>query len=377
MATPSALAEHKRVERCYADSNMTQTSDDMPIDVDLAVGGTITVGSHRISVAETVTVLDAIAETGSVQGIATALGLSYRAGWERLRALEAALGHQLVQKTRGHGSALTPTGVLLRESLGTASASLAMPMAREARVIGARLAPVLTGAPRPVTLVASHDLLLMDVAATWPGLALAIAGSEDAVARLTEARADAAGFHCGAVDWPSAGPAFAELAANPGFQIRILFEREQGLMLAAGNPLGIRGVADLAAGRARYVNRQKGSGTRVWFDRLLAQHDISADRIWGYATEEFTHQAVAAVIAYGAADAGLGARAAADRFGLDFLSVGWEHYYLATAHSLVDATFDSLAEALTERACRTSGYRPVQTLWGIGTGTAGPGDPRP
>ena len=76
---------------------MTQTSDDMPIDIDLAVGGTITVGSHRISVAETVTVLDAIAETGSVQGIATALGLSYRAGWERLRALEAALGHQLVQ----------------------------------------------------------------------------------------------------------------------------------------------------------------------------------------------------------------------------------------------------------------------------------------
>ncbi|KQP75420.1 LuxR family transcriptional regulator [Methylobacterium sp. Leaf111] len=356
---------------------MMHASDNSPLAIDLALGGTITVGSHRISVAEAVTVLDAIAETGSVQGIATALGLSYRAAWERLRALEAGLGHQLVQKTRGHGSALTPTGVLLRESLGAAAASLAAPMAREARAIGARLAPVLTGAPRPVTLVASHDLLIMDVAATWPKLALAIAGSEDAVARLTEARADAAGFHCGAVDWPTAGPAFADLAADPGFRVRILFEREQGLMLAAGNPLGIRGVDDLAAGNARYVNRQKGSGTRVWFDRLLAQHDIPADRIRGYATEEFTHQAVAAVIAYGAADAGLGARAAADRFGLDFLSVGWERYYLATAQSRIDATFDALAEALAERACRTSGYRPPETVRGIGQGTAVPGAPLP
>lgn len=356
---------------------MTLTSDNPPLGIDLALGGTITVGSHRISVAETVTVLDAIADTGSVQGIATALGLSYRAAWERLRALEAGLGHQLVQKTRGHGSALTPTGVLLRESLGTAAASLAAPMAREARAVGARLAPVLTGAPRPVTLVASHDLLLMDAAATWPGLALAIAGSEDAVARLIEARADAAGFHCGGVDWPTAGPAFAELAAHPGFQVRVLFEREQGLMLAAGNPLGIRGVADLAAGRARYVNRQTGSGTRVWFDRLLAQHDIPADRVRGYATEEFTHQAVAAVIAYGAADAGLGARAAADRFGLDFLSVGWERYFLATAHSRVDATFDGLAEALAERASRTSGYRPAQSSLDPGERSSVRGHPLP
>ncbi len=100
---------------------------------------------------------------------------------------------------------------------------------------------------------------------------------------------------------------------------------------------------------------------RAWFDRLLAEHGIRDDRIPGYTTEEFTHQAVAAVIAYGAADAGLGARAAADRFGLDFLPVGWERYYLATALSLPEAAFDALAAALAERARVTPGYRPVNS----------------
>lgn len=338
---------------------MTSNPGEGVLSVELGLGGTITVGAHRIAIAEIVSILEAIAESGSVQGVATELGLSYRAAWERLRALETSLGHQLVQKTRGHGSTLTPTGVLLREALATAQASLAAPMAREARAIRTRLDPILSRQRRPLTLVASHDLLIMDVAANWPDLVLTVAGSEEALARLTDARTDAAGFHCGSLDNGGTGAAFPERADPPSFRVRPLFEREQGLMLAAGNPHGIRGVTDLAERGIRYVNRQRGSGTRAWFDRLLAQHGIEADRIPGYTTEEFTHQAVAAVIAYGAADAGLGARAAADRFGLDFLPVGWERYYLATALSLPEAAFDALAAALTERARVTPGYRPV------------------
>ncbi|MCJ2081794.1 substrate-binding domain-containing protein [Methylobacterium sp. J-090] len=336
---------------------MTQPSDEPSPIIDLGLGGTIAVGPHRISVSEAVAVLEAIAETGSVQGIATGLGLSYRAAWERLRMLETAFGHQLVQKTRGHGSTLTPTGLLLREALASAASSLAAPMAREGRTLRARLGPVLGGDVHPLTVAASHDLLIMEVGANWPGIALTVAGSEDALARLADGRADAAGFHCGARDLVAGGPAFAKIAGDPGFRVRPLFEREQGLMLGPGNPLGIHAVADLAGRGVRYVNRQGGSGTRVWFDRLLEQHRIPAASIQGYATEEFTHQAVAAVIAYGAADAGLGARAAADRFGLDFLSVGWERYYLATAVSLPETAFDDLARALAERAERMPGYR--------------------
>lgn len=336
---------------------MTQAADGPPLGIDLGLGGTIRIGAQRIDVAEALAIVEAIARTGSVQGIATELGLSYRAAWERLRALEGALGHQLVQKTRGHGSTLTETGALLREALSDSATALAGPLAREGRSIQARLAGLFGTVAPTLTLVASHDLLLMDVLAGWPGVAVVVAGSAEAVARLTEGRADAAGFHCGPAGLTLGGPAFADLGDTPGIRVRALFEREQGVMLAAGNPLGIRAFEDLARMRPRTVNRQRGSGTRAWFDRLLAEHGIEPADIRGYATEEFTHQAVAAVIASGAADAGLGARAAAERFGLEFLSLGWECYYLASSASLPDATFDRLAEALAEGAARTVGYR--------------------
>ncbi|KQP72097.1 LuxR family transcriptional regulator [Methylobacterium sp. Leaf469] len=336
---------------------MTQDADGQPLSIALGIGGTIRIGEQHLGVAETLAIVEAIARTGSVQGIATELGLSYRAAWERLRTLESALGHQIVQKTRGHGSTLTETGVALHDALAEAAAALAGPLAREGRSVQARLAGLLGDAAPTLTLVASHDLLLMTVLADWPGIAVVVAGSADAVARLAEGRADAAGFHCGPGGLALAGPAFADLGDTPGIRVRPLFEREQGVMLAAGNPLGIQGFADLARLRARTINRQRGSGTRVWFDRLLAEHGIEPSDIQGYATEEFTHQAVAAVIASGAADAGLGARAAAERFGLAFLSLGWECYYLACSASLPDALLDRVAEAVAEGADRTVGYR--------------------
>jgi len=339
---------------------MTQAAEGQPFHIDLGLGGTIRIGPQRIGVAEAFAIVEAIARTGSVQGIATELDLSYRAAWERLRALEAALGHQLVQKTRGHGSTLTETGAVLRDALAEAATALAGSMAREGRAAQVRLGAVLGHATPTLTLAASHDLLLMDVLADWPDIALVVAGSEDAVARLVEGRADAAGFHCGPTDPALGGSAFADLGLDPAFRVRPLFEREQGVMLAAGNPLGIRTIADLARLRARYVNRQKGSGTRLWFDRLLAEQGIAPSEIRGYATEEFTHQAVAAVIAYGAADAGFGARAAAERFGLAFLPLGWECYHLASSTSLPDAILDRFARTLGERAERTTGYRAAK-----------------
>lgn len=336
---------------------MTNPSDDARPIVDLGLGGTIRIGGERVAVAEAVSVLNAIAETGSVQGVAAELGLSYRAAWERLRALEAALGRQLVQKTRGHGSVLTETGLTLRTALSDAAASLSGPLARETRALQARLGAAFGGAAPRLAVAASHDPLLVEACAEWGEGDVSIAGSEHAVARLVGGQADAAGFHCGVLALAEAGAPFAELADDPAIVVRPLFEREQGLMLGTGNPLGIERLADLVTARARYVNRQKGAGTRLWFDRLLAAEGIPASDIQGYATEEFTHQAVAAVIAYGAADAGLGVRSAAERFGLGFLPIGWEVYHLAAHASLPQAALDRLAALVAERVGRTKGYR--------------------
>ena len=104
--------------------------------------------------------------------------------------------------------------------------------------------------------------------------------------------------------------------------------REQGLIVAPGNPLAIAGIEDVARADVRYVNRQRGAGTRVLLDHELRRRDIPADAVNGYAREEHTHLAIAAAIAAGRADAGLGIMAAARAFGLDFVPVTREPYDL-------------------------------------------------
>lgn len=103
--------------------------------------------------------------------------------------------------------------------------------------------------------------------------------------------------------------------------------RVQGLMVAPGNPLGIKGVEDLT--RVKYVNRQRGAGTRVLLDYKLKQAGISPDEIDGYDAEAATHMAVAAQVAGGEADCGMGVYSAAHAMGLDFIPVGEEEYDFA------------------------------------------------
>jgi len=115
-----------------------------------------------------------------------------------------------------------------------------------------------------------------------------------------------------------------------GVPVRIveLVKREQGFLVAPGNPMGIRSVKDLVEKRARFINRQAGAGTRILFDYELDKAGLSPDQIIGYEQEEYTHMAVAVAILSGRADAGMGIFAAAKALGLDFIPVARERYDL-------------------------------------------------
>ena len=104
--------------------------------------------------------------------------------------------------------------------------------------------------------------------------------------------------------------------------------RQQGLMLQKGNPLGITSFADIARDGVRYVNRQKGSGTRVLMDYLCDKYDVDRDKIYGYEREELTHNSVAVQIAGDSADAGMGIYSTAKLYELDFLPICVEEYDL-------------------------------------------------
>ena len=116
----------------------------------------------------------------------------------------------------------------------------------------------------------------------------------------------------------------------PGLPVVLMtfVEREQGLIIAPGNPKGITGLADLARDDVRYVNRQRGAGTRVLLDYHLEKLGIAPEQVHGYAREEYTHLAVAVAVQSGAADCGLGIAAAAHALNLDFIPFAKERYDL-------------------------------------------------
>jgi len=111
-------------------------------------------------------------------------------------------------------------------------------------------------------------------------------------------------------------------------QLINLTYREQGLLVPRGNPLGITGFQDLARREVRFINRQRGAGTRLLTDLHLGKLGISPEQVNGYEREEYTHMNVASAIASNNADTGLAIRAAAVALGLDFISVAQERYDL-------------------------------------------------
>jgi putative molybdopterin biosynthesis protein len=104
--------------------------------------------------------------------------------------------------------------------------------------------------------------------------------------------------------------------------------RTQGLIIPLGNPKQIKNLPDLAQPGRNFINRQRGSGTRLLLEYLLAKEGIEPDSISGYEREEYTHMAVAVAVASGNADAGLGIESAAQALNLDFIPVGDERYDL-------------------------------------------------
>ncbi len=138
--------------------------------------------------------------------------------------------------------------------------------------------------------------------------------------------------------------------------------RQQGFMVAKGNPKNITGIEDLYKDGMRFVNRQKGSGTRILFDYSLKQAGLDASKIYGYEREEFTHTSVAAQIGLGSADVGMGIYAAAKMFDLDFIPVCVEQYdFIIPDYALdlpmVQQVLDIVkSEAFKEKLTQLGGY---------------------
>ena len=306
-----------------------------------------------------VDLLRTLRDTGSISATARQSGSSYRHTWGQLKHWEEVLDAELVLWAKGQPARLTP----LAERLLWAETRARTRLAPHIEALRSELERVLTlafdAAHEVLTVYASHDLalpLLRDQAdAHGLHIDLRFAGSTDALQALAQGRCDVAGFH---VPLLAAGkrPGFARALKSllkPGrHKLIACHRRTQGLLVAAGNPLDITGMAGLARPGLRFVNRQPGSGTRLLTEHLLANSGIEPERIGGFHGPcEDTHVAVAAAIASGQADAAVGIEAAAAQFKLGFVPLVEEGYYLVCLKDSLDrSAIGRLRELLSSPA---------------------------
>jgi putative molybdopterin biosynthesis protein len=323
--------------------------------------------------------LAAVLEAGSIRQAAQALGTSYRYVWGTLRKWEGILGEPLIAWSQGQRA--RPTQFAQRLLWAERRARTRMQPHIEA--LRSDLSRVLTDARdesyQLLTVRASHDIalpVLQQHLAEAANLHLEIGfqGSIEALRALNDRQCVVAGFHVPALR--SAAPVFAR-ALKPFLKPRLhrliaCSRRMQGLMVRREHVGVVRTLADLARRRLRFVNRQPGSGTRLLIDHLMHEHSLTPGSLPGYIEHvEHTHVAVALCVASGVVDAGVGVEAAALQFGLHFVPVVEESYFLACLESsLRDPAVQRLRAVLAgprwrEILADLRGYRPA----------AAPGEP--
>ncbi len=254
---------------------------------------------------------------------------------EYLRVTVGRVGDRVLVTPLGRGA-----GVI--SSLVRADGIVRIPRFSEGHNAGEHVTVHLYRSPHTIEHTAlisgSHDLTLdllaQFLAERHPAYRLVSAhvGSLGGLIALGRGQAHLAGCHLLDVETGEYNVAYVHrYVPDKAVRLITLVGRVQGLIVAPGNPRQITGIADLAREDIRFVNRQRGAGTRLLFDHLLAVAGLRPEQIAGYEHEQITHLAVAAAVRSGQADTGMGVLAAARALELDFIPLATERYDLALA----------------------------------------------
>ena len=282
--------------------------------------------------------LEAIRNKGSLKRASEETRMSYRHAWGLIKKWETIFDSPLVtlQRGRNHGASLTSLG----EKLLNAHQSLSDKFQSEYQTIGEQVSlslqeEIKSDKGHTLKISASHGMainflnqLLQNNKNVKTGFD--IHGSLESLRLLNQSNYDVAGFHYPLGDFSATlAPVYRQYLNPDKHELLLVATREQGIITDKNNSAKITTLEDLSGSAVKFINRQHKSGTRTILDQLLASSNISVKEINGYGNEEFTHVAVAAMIASGAANTGFGIKAAASQFGLMFIPVIKEAYILA------------------------------------------------
>ena len=285
------------------------------------------------------------------------MGLSYRNVWQKLNDVEEALGFKLMDRVRGHGSQLSEYARYLiqftddfdQKTLRLGQTSLSH--------LEEGFAQFRVKAKKQWRLASSSDPIIQKSVLDIGGFELITAGSGEALERLLNFEVDIAGFH---VSDQQSSQIIAKRLKKEGMQIFPVMKRVQGLMVAKGNPQNINSPKDLLRPKIRFINRQRGSGTRLLLDTILTKEGIDPRRIKGYENEEFTHSAIAMAILAKKVDAGMGVKSVAIENGLDFIQVKDEIFFLAMSEELsANREIAKLIRKIRTLSGETPGYKSI------------------
>jgi molybdate transport repressor ModE-like protein len=314
------------------------------------------------------TLLNAVHDSGKLTKAAVELGMSYRHVWNILKKWTDFFGSDLVELQKGKGAKLTPLG----EKLLWAE-----------QLVNARFEPQLISLASELNLEIQKNLTfkepLLKISASY-GYAVALLPeftnkfklnlqyrtTEESLKALSKGECDIAAFHLPTdfVNQTLVDMHNKYFKPNTYKVIRFV-TRQQGLMIKKGNPKDIENVQDLLRDDIKFINRQNNSGTRLLIEEILIRASVNSEDVIGFDNVEFTHSAVAAYVASGMADTGIGVETAARQFGLDFIPLTTEHYVLVCHHKSVKkfAVQQLVAELKTEKFHQTvlklAGYKPV------------------
>ena len=288
-------------------------------------------------------------------------GLKYE---EFVRVRMGYVGERLMASPLSRGS-----GVV--SSFMKADGILEVPQGAEGYEAGSRVSVRLLSREdklkNTLVVIGSHDPLLDELADMMHlengtvYMSSAHVGSMGGIMAVRRGEAHAAGCHL--LDTESGGyntSFIKKYFPRGGVRLVRCVGRQQGLIVAAGNPLGLKEIGDIQKNGVRYVNRQKGSGTRILTDYLCRKEGVEPARIYGYDREELTHTSVAAQIVSGSADAGMGIYSAARLYGLDFIPICVEEYDLI----IPDHAWDTPAVRQLIATMRSDAFRDKMMAMG-------------
>ncbi len=320
-------------------------------------------------------ILNEIRKTGKLTSAASHAQLSYRHVWNLVEQWSEFFGVPLVETQRGKGTALTEFGEKLvwPASAGERTqARLGPQLENLAQELATEIKPFLRLGPAVIRVHASHGFAvsrLRELLDETPGIAIDLryVSNQNSLVALAQGACDLSGVHLPRGELREENVEACKKWLDRDYRVINFVTREMGLIVKRGNPLAIRSIKDIADHKARFVNRDHDSGTRLLFDQLLKLNKVDETTINGLEQIEFTHAAVAAYVASDMADVSFGVEAAARQFGLDFIRLLTEDYFFVCRRSFLETEpMQRLLEVMKGREFQDAvaalpGYRTANT----------------